>query len=829
MNPVLDTQRLLARWPEARAAFEELVEQPAGRQQELLGALAARDTELAGLVRRLLAEDRGPAPLRAERPEAALSGACIAGFRLLRLIGAGGMGSVYEAEQIDPPRRVALKLLHPGLSSGPARRRFEAEIEILAQLRHAHIATIFASGVEVIGSGALRVELPWYALEHLEGSVDLLRHAAERGADLEARVGMFLQLCAAVEHAHQAGVIHRDLKASNVLVDRQGHVKVIDFGIARRLGSDGSTPGATTLAGEIYGSLGCMAPEQFGSGPVGVRADVYALGALLFELLAGVPPLTLDGLTLEAAAQRVRLVAPRSLRQAAPGLPRELEWIVRQALAKEPSERYASAGELAADLRRCLAGQAVLAGQPGAWYRVAKWARRRRRPLLLACGLVALLAFGALRIRAAQQQQRAAQAREQLQREAAEHEAAGRRRLATLIGFAIQRARSGSPGQSAELAAVLVELERAIASGHGLSDGETIGLRSALASFWLADGETQRAGPLVDENLALLTRLDQRTSPAAAECLRQAAVLAGLRGDLSGAEALIAELRRCPTHDSRGEAALLDEVNTLQAAGLAASNALAPGRALACFRAAWTMAQQVHGLPIPALLALRFNLHLSEAQCGLRAEARAGLQRLLTDQLSVYGAGHARCLDARLVLARVELESGALEAAAELLAGAPSDPRLGNESERVRACAFEGLRCLLDYRRDPGPTSLAALELDALRRAELLGPTHASSLTAWVQLAEVCLEAREAPRVLPRLEAAAGSARAALGAGHLRSLELEGWELACRAALQPLEQAAQLHARELLGDLEARMGTESLRWQRLRAALLPAAAAAPVR
>jgi serine/threonine-protein kinase len=300
------------------------------------------------------------------------------GYDILELLGQGGTGRVYKARHHGLERVVAVKMLHPGLDDQLV-TRFELEARAVAGMQHANIAQVFESG-RLHGQ-------PYYVLEYLEGGSLAQRQA---GKPLPPRkAAALVELVARAIHAcHEKGVLHRDLKPANILLAGDGTPKVVDFGLAKQLGSDAGL----TRTGVILGTPSYMAPEQ-ASGVVrqlSPAVDVYALGAVLYELLTGRPPFQgIDALQILALVVSMDPIPPRRLQ---PSVPRDLETICLKCLEKSPKRRYASARELADDLCRFLGGQPILARPVRVWERAVKWARRR--PAAAALVVVAsLLAF----------------------------------------------------------------------------------------------------------------------------------------------------------------------------------------------------------------------------------------------------------------------------------------------------------------------------------------------------------------------------------------------------------------------------------------------------
>ena len=316
----------------------------------------------------------------------------VPGFEVIEEIGRGGMGVVYKARQLNPPRLVALKMVLAGEHADPDQlARFRTEAEATARLSHPAIVPIHHVGEWHPPSGGPAV--PFLTLEYVDGRPLTDRLAATKPVAPRQAADFARRLARGVHYAHQQGVVHRDLKPSNVLVagdetaDSLGEPKVVDFGLAKSLDGFGTlaADGPQTQSGAVLGTPSYMAPEQAaGKKTIGPPADVYALGAILYELLTGRPPFRGES-TVETllAVAREEPEPPRRLR---PKVPRDLETICLTCLAKAPEKRYPSAAALAKDLGRFLAGEPISVRPPAAGERFGRWVRRRREVVLLAGG-----------------------------------------------------------------------------------------------------------------------------------------------------------------------------------------------------------------------------------------------------------------------------------------------------------------------------------------------------------------------------------------------------------------------------------------------------------
>jgi len=388
--------RETASFQAVRELFDALLDLDPAARAARLAAECGDDAELRRRVEALLEHDGAPHPGLDRSPAAALAPAAdvppplparIGPYEIVRVLGVGGMGIVYEAAQPELGRRVALKVVRSTLLGPEQRRRAQQEGPVLARLRHPGIATIHEIGRALVDG----VEHPYLAMELVEGR-PLDVHAREAGLDLRARLALMARVARAVHHAHEAGVLHRDLKPANVLVDARGEPRVLDFGVARLLERDGTT--TVTATGTVVGTLGHMSPEQVSGRGLDARSDVYALGVLLYELVSGRLPHDVADLPLPEAARRICERSPAALGTlGVPGCPpgSDLETIAAAALAREPERRYASAAALADDLERFLRHEPIAARPASALDHLRLFARRNRG--LVAASALAVLAL----------------------------------------------------------------------------------------------------------------------------------------------------------------------------------------------------------------------------------------------------------------------------------------------------------------------------------------------------------------------------------------------------------------------------------------------------
>lgn len=526
---------LRARWASASPYLDTVLDLPPAERAAWLAAMRIERprlaAELAGWLEAceeleasaFLTDEAPVAPTRAT-----LAGMEVGPYRLSEPVGHGGMGSVWAAERVDGrfQRRVAVKLLNAALVGRDGQARFEREGRILARLAHPQIAQVIDAGVTAVGQ-------PYLALEFVDGR-PIDQHCDAARLSTDARLRLMLEVCAPVEHAHANLVVHRDLKPSNVLVASDGSVKLLDFGIARLLdaGDDGV---AATRASEALLTPAFAAPEQVAKTAVTVATDVYALGVLLYVLLTGrhplepalgspasllqaivgteAPPMSArvvdDDPRLRgtpASHAQVRGSTPARLRQTLTG---ELDAIVAKALAKDPARRYPSVTALAEDIRRYLRHEPVSARPDSAWYRLRRFAVRRR--LELASAVVVTLAILAGAAAALWQAREAAWQRDRALANLDRAETASRfvdqMLVATWTGDE-RLTRDEFLGRSEQLA--LRELD-------GQPEQQSVVLQ-ALASFFGSLGNYGRAEPLMRRAVELLPATADPSWRANVEC-----------------------------------------------------------------------------------------------------------------------------------------------------------------------------------------------------------------------------------------------------------------------------------------------------------------------
>ncbi|MHC4137625.1 MAG: protein kinase domain-containing protein [Planctomycetota bacterium] len=379
-------------WDNLKDIFSSVLERPPNERAAYLDKACHGDADLRAEVEAMVAAHEAPAPFlepparTASRPDDAVgvAGRRIGRYEIKRVVATGGMGTVYEAVQDHPHRLVALKVLRRGAASRQAMKRFQHEPEILGRLRHPNIAQVYDAGTYDEGEGGQL----YFAMELVKGE-PLVRYCKSKKLGTRQRLELFVKVCDAVQFAHHKGVIHRDLKPDNVLVDDFGEPKILDFGVARATDSDIQATTLQTDIGQLIGTVPYMSPEQVTGDPaeLDTRSDVYSLGVVLYELLADRLPHDLRDKPIPEAVRIIGEQDPTPLSSISRIYRGDLDTITAKALEKDKDRRYQTAAELAADVRHYVKEEPIVARPASTFYQLGKFARRNK---VLVGGIVAV-------------------------------------------------------------------------------------------------------------------------------------------------------------------------------------------------------------------------------------------------------------------------------------------------------------------------------------------------------------------------------------------------------------------------------------------------------
>ncbi len=755
------------------AAWERLCEvvadalerAPVERAAHVERALAD-DAQLAAEALRLLAHEARaerleplPAATRSIGPSA---GQRIGPWTIEAPLGRGGMGSVYRVRREADGLRAALKLLHVGLALSPAGvRRFESERRLLARLDHPGIA-------RSIDGGLTEEELPYLVLEYVEGRA-LDRYVREEALDVRARVRLFRSVCAAVAYAHQHLIVHRDLKPANVLVDAEGRARLLDFGIAKLLDRD-EDGDDLTRAGERPMTPRYASPEQVRGEPLTTASDVYSLGVVLYELLAGVSPYAQadTGAELERAVRDATPSAPstalgrasegragvdlRRLRRQVAG---DLDRIVLRALAKEPGRRYASAAELDDDLGRWLDRLPVRARPDGAFYRLGRFASRNRALVAAVATLVVSLSVGFVVAAREARLARAAEHREADARDRSERHFDQARALIDDLVFGVHDRIERLTGATPARRYVLERAHEHLAALGAEPDlRERLG--EELAATWMRLAEVQGArtvGSEGDVEGALESTWQARELLAVA--LERAPADLGRIDALCDAERQLGDLAR---QSGRPDEALesYGRVEELAARGLALDGThagLHRQRALAAGQRGLVLLEQSRAEAAVEQLELARSL-LSEREPLPELERDLTLVELRLARGLAEGGAYERSL---------ELRRTACERARRLAAADPLDAQLALDAVAAGVAVAEGLRHLSRLAEAEAELDLAVEELRGMLASD---PTNQLPRRHLIEALEaqgaIALELGVADRALERFGQAVELAEARL-------------------------------------------------------------------
>ncbi len=795
-------REVLALLEEERAGARRL-ERPAA--EAVLG-MELRGTELHG------AELRGTG-LRGSLPEA------IAGFRIRGLLGAGGAGIVYEAEQSQPRRAVALKLIRSAFASEEERRRFEHEGQVLAWLHHPGIAAVYATGVADSGLGPQ----PYLAMELVRGE-RLDEFAHRRALSAGDRLELVARVCDAVHHAHQKGVIHRDLKPGNILVEESGQPKVLDFGVARITNADLDARTRRTGAGEILGTLPYMSPEQVLADPaqLDVRSDVYALGVIAYELLTGRRPHEVSSTAIPAAIQSIVHDRPTSLGAVDRKLRGDVETIVHKAMEKEKERRYGSAAELAADIRRYLGSEPIVARPASLAYQFRKFTRRQRG-LTVGVGLALLAVLAGLTAFALQAR---ATARAEIQA------AAEARGAAAIDSFLIQDLLSAPDprvrGRDVRVLDVLEGAAARAADAFADSPERLARVRATLGKSFLALDEFELAERNLRDSLAWLREHRGESAPLTLETESTLIELLIAREDRDE----VLPLAR--SSFARQSAVLGSDHKTTLTTATNLSTALQRNGQLAeaetVLRDVLARRERTLGADDTATLLARENLSALLVRTGRVAEGVREREAALALRRARYGERDPGTVLARLFVAEQGLGMGTLQDPVATFEPLVADLRaVFGERSQFTGRGMTSLAVALE--RSGRPEDALAVYQDSIRLlTSVAGASHESTLQAKfhtvellmrlglhdqaVPLAEECLADWETgvrdPLSHGLAQLFAGEARLASGdrdraAGHLKAA-IETFESA--SAQAPVARTFLTRARAALARAAAGAGDQ---------------------
>jgi serine/threonine-protein kinase len=822
----------LERWRRASTIVDAALDLTGEARERVVRERCGDDAPLEAEVRRWLAAADAPAPLfdmpptppralgdGALRPgRSADDGARVGPWRVVRFVGAGGMGEVYEAERDDGAftRRVALKVVRAVPERALLVRRFHRERQILAALDHPGIARLLDGGVTDGG-------VPYYVMELVEG-VAIDEYCDRHRLGVQARVALARQVCAAVEYAHRRLVVHRDLKPSNVLVTADGVVKLVDFGIARLLAPESGPPPSLDASGLTQGTARILtpayaSPEQFRGEATTVATDVYSLSAVLYRLLAGRPPLG-DGRSWHEAERAVlereperlsvavaedparaaavaaaRGVAPDQLRRQLRG---DLDTIVLYGLRKDPARRYGSVEALDADLARYLAGRPVAARPDGWAYRAGKFVRRNRTGVAVvtaaAIGLVATTGTAVVQARrAALEADRAQEVSGFLLDLLAlpypfDSGATRQRSLRSLLDSGAARAHMLTQATRA----VRADVHSALARGYvGIGDYRTAAvLAQRSLEFYLAElgadapaiadarvelgealrlaGDADAAYAQYDSALPIVRRKSGERGTVTALVLQARSRAARARGDLAGAERGAAEAIDI-LEDSAG-IATMQLANAYQTLGHVRRERGRLAAAESSYRAALEVRERRGNNPVVVAISYSDLAGLALDR-GELAAAESLYARAIAMKRAPLGDEHPEALDDVVGLAAVTLRRGRVaEAERALRAALARYQTTGSVPAWRLVPTLRGIGAAELARGDAaGAAATLRMALDSLARATPLPtPQRAALLRLLADAERARGRAGEARRLLAEC---AAIYRAAGGEGDARALE----------------------------------------------------------
>lgn len=796
---------------QAEAIFHQLIELAVEERRRILDEHCRGDEALRSLVVDLLASDagamgdflevpalgyslrgrecRGPMPTRVGR------------YRLLRLIGEGGMGAVYEAAQEQPHRTVALKLVKPGFATDAVRRRFQHEAEILGQLQHPGIACIHEAGLaDVEFDGTVTAEQPFFAMELIRGRF-LTAYASERRLSTTQRLDLFAAICDAVHHAHQKGVIHRDLKPANILVSDEGEPKVLDFGVARCTNADLQSITLQGGADLLIGTIPYMSPEHVAGNrsELDVRSDIYALGVILNELLTGMLPHDLRDRSIAEAARIIRDEDPIPLGTTNAALRGDLETIVAKALEKDKTRRYQSATELASDVRRFLNDEPICARPVTALYQFRKFVRRNRGVVFAAAAAVVILVAGVIVSSAlAIGQLRASRESNRLRRiaeEARDRAQAAAARAEALNDFLSEMLFSADPDNSPNPEVTVREVvdQAARILDAGPLAGRlaiTAALRDTLGQVYMALGQYPQAENFLVSSVQSHRELLGGDHPELAAALSHLGALRYKQGRFDEAKDLLREsLAIRESYFGENHPKVATVLHDLSAVYAARRD---PNAAEPMMRRALAIRREAHGRDHPDVAASLNSLAVILARLGRTDEAETLYRETLDVHQRVYGDMHPRYAAALNNVARFLQSQGDLDQAESCLRRALEIQRSAlGESHPDLAPPLNNLAALLLESGELSEAEPLAREGLTIRRSAL-EPMHPDIGRSTLLLGLIKLEQGHAVEAEPLLRECWEIRRNTLPVHHHLTAEVANSLGECLTALGRYDEAEVL-------------------------------------
>ncbi len=755
------------RWQRLSPLLDALFELEEGERERHLAELRESDPALAAELEELIALEHGSESFLSEPvvslAPSARSGAMVGPYRLDLLLGEGGMGQVWSAARADGlyQRRVALKLLRPGLADPNLRLRFTRERQILARLEHPHIARLLDAGIS-------NDNQPYLALEYVEGE-PITDYCRNRSVPLETRLALFHQICEAVSHAHANLIVHRDLKPSNIMVTPGGEVRLLDFGIAKLLDTENKTLDRTRTGVRAF-TLHYAAPEQVRGEPVTTMTDVYSLGVVLYELLADTKPYRLKRQTdaeweeailahdpqrpsqalLRATSEAATQHDAAGLRRRARALIGDLDNITLKALAKRPEQRYASVEALSLDLQRHQAGRPVQARAQSLGYRIRKYVHRHRWALATGT-LVATVLVGALGIVAWQAREAA--------REAA--------RAQAMQDFVIGLFESAGIAADGKPLSVEDLLKAGEEGGRGLSSrqpGARAEILGVIARIHISRGNYRAALDVLGQQAAMIAAMSDPPSS-----LRlQAATQTGR------AQRLLGESRQCidtmqPLMDSarREQVQLASQVAEYYSQLGRCRRAIGESRtARALFEKSMALRRDPLGDQIGAVENMT-DLAALHSDVGESQQALQGFRDALAQLRAAEGDKHPLAVDILRSIGVVQREQGDTDGAGKTLREAIA---LGMQQLGPRhPSTLSARRQLAGVYLDQGRLLAAEEEFREVQRALIarVGRDHIDVAGTWSSIGVVAWERGDIPAALSALQEAIRIWRLPGGAGLL--------------------------------------------------------------